>query len=81
VQTAQVAAAGPLAAAGLGVTIIPSNVVPLGLDAAIRPLQPPPMRQLVAFTRQDWPPLAGAFLQALQAQSWLPRPGAATVVP
>jgi DNA-binding transcriptional LysR family regulator len=81
VQTAQVAAAGPLAAAGLGVTIIPSNVVPQGLDAAVRTLEPPLMRQLVAFTRQDWPPLAEAFLHALQAQSWRPRPGAATVVP
>jgi len=81
VQTAQVAAAGHLAAAGLGVTIIPDNVVPHDLDAAIRSLQPPLVRQLVAFTRRDWPPLAESFLQALQAQSWLPRPGAATVIP
>jgi DNA-binding transcriptional LysR family regulator len=81
VQTAQVAAAGPLAAAGLGVTIIPSNVVPQGLDAAIRSLEPPLIRQLVAFTRQDWPPLAEAFLRALQAQSWKPRPDAATIIP
>jgi DNA-binding transcriptional LysR family regulator len=81
VQTAQVAAAGHLAAAGLGVTIVPGNVVPHDLDAAIRSLQPPLMRQLVAFTRQDWPPLAESFLYALQAQSWLPRPRAATIVP
>jgi len=81
VQTAQVAAAGPLAAAGLGVTLIPGNVVPQGLDATIRSLEPPLIRQLVAFTRQDWPPLAEAFLQALQAQSWRPRPGAATIIP
>jgi len=81
VQTAQVAAAGPLAAAGLGVTIIPSNVVPQGLDAAIRSLEPPLIRQLVAFTRQDWPPLAEAFLRALQAQPWRPRPDAATIIP
>ena len=81
VQTGQVAAAGHLAAAGLGVTIIPSNVVPQGLDAAIRSLEPPLMRQLVAFTRQDWPPLSESFLRALQAQSWLAGPGAATVIP
>ena len=79
-QTAQIAAAGPLAAAGLGVTIIPSNAVPQGLDAAIRSLEPPLIRQLVAFTRQDWPPLAEAFLRALQAQSWRPRPDAATII-
>lgn len=81
VQTAQVAAAGPLAAAGLGVTLIPSNVVPQGLDAAIRSLEPPLIRQLVAFTRQDWPPLAESFLRALQAQPWRPRPDAATIIP
>jgi len=78
---AQVAAAGHLAAAGLGVTLIPGNVVPQGLDATIRSLEPPLIRQLVAFTRQDWPPLAEAFLGALQAQSWRPRPGAATIIP
>ncbi|MGW0694928.1 LysR family transcriptional regulator [Streptomyces sp. NPDC002738] len=81
VQTSQVAAAGHLAAAGLGVTIIPGNVLPQGLDAAIRSVEPPLMRQLVAFTRQDWPPLAAAFLQALQAQPWLPKPATATVIP
>jgi DNA-binding transcriptional LysR family regulator len=81
VQTAQVAAAGPLAAAGLGVTLIPSNVVPQGLDAIILSLDPPLIRQLVAFTRQDWPPLAEAFLRALQAQPWRPRPDAATIIP
>jgi DNA-binding transcriptional LysR family regulator len=80
VQTGQVAAAGHLAAAGLGVTIIPSNVVPAGLNAAIRRLKPPLARQLVAFTRQDWSPLAAAFLEVLQAQAWQRRPRSATVV-
>jgi DNA-binding transcriptional LysR family regulator len=80
VQTGQVAAAGHLAAAGLGVTIIPSNVVPIGLSAAIRSLKPPLARQLVAFTRQDWSPLAAAFLEVLQAQAWHRRPASATVV-
>jgi DNA-binding transcriptional LysR family regulator len=80
VQTGQVAAAGHLAAAGLGVTIIPSNVVPTGLGAAVRSLKPPLARQLVAFTRQDWSPLAAAFLEVLQAQAWPRRPASATVV-
>jgi DNA-binding transcriptional LysR family regulator len=80
VETGQVAAAGHLAAAGLGVTIIPSNVVPPGLNAAIRSLKPPLARQIVAFTRQDWSPLAAAFLEVLQAQSWQRRPASATVV-
>lgn len=80
VQTGQVAAAGHLAAAGLGVTIIPSNVVPAGINAAVRSLKPPLARQLVAFTRQDWSPLAAAFLEVLRAQAWHRRPASATVV-
>ena len=80
VETGQVAAAGHLAAAGLGVTIIPSNVVPPGLNAAIRSLKPPLARQLVAFTRQEWSPLAAAFLEVLQAQAWQRRPASATVI-
>jgi DNA-binding transcriptional LysR family regulator len=80
VQTGQVAAAAHLAAAGLGVTVLPSNVVPHGLNATIRRLQSPLIRQLVAFARQDWTPLARAFLDVLQAQAWQSRPRAATVV-
>jgi DNA-binding transcriptional LysR family regulator len=80
IQTGQVAAAGHLAAAGLGVTIIPRNVVPTDLGAAIRSLKPPLARQLAAFTRQDWSPLAAAFLQVLRDQTWQRRPPSATVV-
>jgi DNA-binding transcriptional LysR family regulator len=80
VETGQVAAAGHLVAAGLGVTIIPSNVVPPGINAAIRRLKPPLARRLVAFTRQDWSPLAAAFLEVLQAQAWQRRPASAIVV-
>src|SRR3954447_22743420 len=81
VQTGQVAAAAPLAAAGLGVTLVPSNVVPRGLDAAARRLKSPVVRRLVAFTRQDWPPLSEAFLDVLRVQSWQRRPRSAIVVP
>jgi DNA-binding transcriptional LysR family regulator len=80
IETGQVAAAPHLAAAGLGVTIIPNNVIPHGLNAAIRSLKPPLARQLVAYTRQDWSPLATAFLNVLQAQTWHPRPPSATDV-
>jgi DNA-binding transcriptional LysR family regulator len=81
VETGQVAAAAHLAAAGLGVTLVPNNVVPTGLNAAIRSLESPLVRQLVAFTRREWSPLAEAFLEVLQAQRWEPRPPSATVVP
>jgi len=80
VQTSQVAAAAHLSAAGLGVTIVPGNVVPHGLGAAVRALRPPLARQLVAFTRQDRTPLADAFLDVLRAQSWQHRPRSPAVV-
>ncbi|HUE60583.1 MAG TPA: LysR family transcriptional regulator [Acidimicrobiales bacterium] len=80
VQTGQVAAAAHLAAAGFGVTLVPSNVVPHELNATIRRLKSPVVRQLVAFARRDWTPLARAFLEVLQAQSWHRRPPSATVV-
>jgi DNA-binding transcriptional LysR family regulator len=79
VQTGQVAAAAHLAAAGFGVTLIPNNVVPHGLNATIRSLKPPVARQLAAFARQDWSPLALAFLDVLQAQSWHHRPRSSIV--
>jgi DNA-binding transcriptional LysR family regulator len=80
VQTGQVVAAVHLAAAGFGVTLLPSNVVPLGLNATIRSLKSPVVRELVAFARQDWSPLAEAFLDVLQTQAWTSRPRSATVV-
>jgi DNA-binding transcriptional LysR family regulator len=81
VQTTQVAAASHLAAAGLGVTLIPDNTVPAGLRAATRSLQPPLVRKLFAYTRSDWPPLAGAFLDALKRLPWPTKPANAYAIP
>jgi DNA-binding transcriptional LysR family regulator len=64
-QTGQVAAAAHLAACSLGVTIVPSNVLPRGLDAGVRSLKSP---------------LAEAFLEALVALPWGQRPHSATLV-
>src|SRR5258707_2973440 len=79
-QAGQVAAAAHLAACSLGVTIVPSNVLPRGLDASVRSLKSPLVRQLVAFTRRSWSPLAEAFLEALVAMPWEQRPHSPTVV-
>jgi DNA-binding transcriptional LysR family regulator len=80
VQTTQVAAASHLAAAGLGVTLIPENVVPAGLDAATRYVKPPLVRKLFVYTRSEWPPLATTFVEALQRLRWPTKPGNATVI-
>ncbi|SPM41946.1 DNA-binding transcriptional regulator, LysR family [Mycobacterium numidiamassiliense] len=81
VQTTQTAAASHLAAAGLGVTLIPDNVVPAGLLAATRHVQPPLIRKLFAYTRSEWPPLAATFVEALQCLRWPTKPRGATVIP
>jgi DNA-binding transcriptional LysR family regulator len=80
VQTGQVVAAAHLAAAGLGITLLPNNVVPNGLNASVLRLKSPVVRELVAFVRREWTPIALAFLDILQTQSWSGRPRSATVV-
>jgi DNA-binding transcriptional LysR family regulator len=81
VQTTQVAAASHLAAAGLGVTLIPDNVAPAGLRAATRHVEPPLIRKLFAYTRSQWSPMATAFAEALQRLHWPTKPDGATVIP
>jgi DNA-binding transcriptional LysR family regulator len=81
VQTSQVAAASHLAAAGLGVTLIPENVAPAGLHAATLHVKPPLMRKLFVYTRSEWPPLATTFVEALQRLRWPTKPAKATVIP
>lgn len=78
VRTGQVAAAAHLAAAGLGVAMVPSNVVPAGIDA--RRLRSPVARELVAYTRREWSPAALAFLDVLRARPWGRRSRNATVI-
>jgi DNA-binding transcriptional LysR family regulator len=80
VQTGQVVAAAHLAAAGFGVTLVPSNVVPQELKGTTCRLRSPPVRQLVAFARQSWTPFTAAFLDVLQPQTWHRRPASGTVL-
>jgi DNA-binding transcriptional LysR family regulator len=79
-HTGQVAAAPQLAAAGLGIALIPENIVPDGLETLVRRLKSPIVRQVVAFSRRDWSPLAEAFLDVLREQPWQTRPRQATVI-
>jgi DNA-binding transcriptional LysR family regulator len=81
VQTTQVAAASHLAAAGLGVTLIPDNVAPAGLHAATLHVKPPLIRKLFAYTRSEWSPLATTFVEALQRLRWPTKPDNATIIP
>jgi DNA-binding transcriptional LysR family regulator len=70
ISTAQVEAAVRLAAAGLGVAIVPANIVPRHLSGHVRSLDPPVYRVLCAYGRDDWSPQALALLRALEAEPW-----------
>jgi DNA-binding transcriptional LysR family regulator len=81
VQTSQVEAAARLAAAGLGPAIVPANAVPPDLDATVLPLDPPVGRELTAYSRHVFSPLAKAYLECLSEEDWNPRPERSLIVP
>ena len=74
VRTSQVVPAPLLAAAGLGPTLVPDNVVPAELRQLTRPLRPRIARRLVAYTRGTWSPVSRAFLDLLHQDPWPRRP-------
>jgi DNA-binding transcriptional LysR family regulator len=67
IRTAQIAAVPALAAAGLGPALVPVNIVAGPLRRSVRSLEPPRSRELCAFTRAEWSPLARAFLDLMTA--------------
>jgi DNA-binding transcriptional LysR family regulator len=80
VRTAQIAAAPALAAAGLGPALVPVNIVSGPLRRSARSLDPPRARELCAFTRDAWAPLARAFLDLVAEQPWPGRAARAIAV-
>jgi DNA-binding transcriptional LysR family regulator len=80
VRSAQIAGVAALAAAGLGPALVPINIVTSAVKTSVRTLDPPRARELCAFTRSDWSPLARAFLDVIAEQPWPQRqPGMAVV--
>jgi DNA-binding transcriptional LysR family regulator len=80
VRTPQIAGVAALAAAGLGPALVPVNIVTAPLRSAVRPLDPPRARELCAFTRAEFSPLARAFLDLVAEQPWARRePGTIAV--
>jgi DNA-binding transcriptional LysR family regulator len=74
VRTSQVAAAPSFAAAGIGPALVPEHIVPRALQHLVRPASPRPVRAVCAFARDDWTPLAQAFLDTLQSFPLGPKP-------
>jgi len=70
VRTAQIAAAPVLAAAGLGPALVPVSIIAGSQRRAVCALDPPRARELCAFTRSEWSPLARAFLDLLAEHPW-----------
>jgi DNA-binding transcriptional LysR family regulator len=82
IQTAQVEAAARLAAAGLGPALVPSDALPVDLEAAALPLDPPLGRELAAYARDRFTPLADAYVQLLRDDvRWIPEPAGLVSVP
>ncbi|MFB9908749.1 LysR family transcriptional regulator [Allokutzneria oryzae] len=69
VRTEQTAAAPILAAAGLGPTLAPANVIPPHFDGHVLRPEPPIRRALAAYTRGAPDPLTGAFIETLAANA------------
>jgi DNA-binding transcriptional LysR family regulator len=65
VRTHHTATAAQLAAAGLGPTLIPENVVEPGFTGVLLRADPPVRRELVAFSRERPSPLVAAFTDVL----------------
>jgi DNA-binding transcriptional LysR family regulator len=81
VLTSQVETAARLAAAGVGPTLVPENVIPDGLDAALLRVEPPLGRELTVYAREQWGPLGGAFVDLMAQTRWAKPPRGALVVP
>lgn len=73
-RTGQAEAAVRLAASGLGVAMVPLNVVPEPLTATVHHLHPPVVRELAAYARTHFAPAAEAFAAVVASGSGPPRP-------
>ena len=81
VLTSQVETAARLAAAGVGPTLVPENVIPDGLQGAMLRVDPPLGRELTVYAREQWGPLGGAFVDLMAETRWAKPPRGALVVP
>jgi DNA-binding transcriptional LysR family regulator len=78
-RTGQAEAAVRLAASGLGVAMVPINIVPEQLAGISRRLRQPVIRELTAYTRTQFSPAAEAFAASAAAAYGPPRPARAIV--
>ncbi|NQX17019.1 LysR family transcriptional regulator [Rathayibacter sp. VKM Ac-2857] len=73
-RTPQTAAVPRFAAAGVGLGLVPRNVLDGGFRGAVLPLEPARTRAVRAFTRADPDPLVAAFIETVLAHADLAGP-------
>ena len=73
VRTSQAEGAVRLAAAGLGIALVPDNIVLPGVDCGVLRLAPRLIRDISVYARTDWSSTAAAFVDVLRADA-RPRP-------
>jgi DNA-binding transcriptional LysR family regulator len=74
VRTEQSSSALNLARAGLGITLVPGNVIPPNFDGSLAEPRPPVQRPLSVYTRTRPDPITAAFIAAI-ADEALVNPG------
>jgi DNA-binding transcriptional LysR family regulator len=73
VRTSQAEGAVRLAAAGLGIALVPDNVVLSGVDCAVLAIEPRVVRDIAVYARVPLSPTADAFVDVVRAAA-KPRP-------
>lgn len=67
VRTSQAEGAVRLAAVGVGIALVPDNIVSPGIDCAVLRFRPRLIRDVAVYARSDWSPTAAAFVEVLKS--------------
>jgi DNA-binding transcriptional LysR family regulator len=67
VRTSQAEGAVRLAAVGVGIALVPDNIVSPGIDCAVLRFRPRLIRDVAVYARSDWSPTASAFVDVLRS--------------
>ena len=79
VRISQAEGAVRLAAAGLGLALVPDNIVLPAVDCVVLRLSPRLIRDIAVYARTDWSPTAAAFVEVLRSDA-RPRPPKAVAI-
>ena len=58
-----------LAAAGVGLALVPDNIVLPAVDCVVLRLEPRLIREIGVYARTDWSPTAAAFVDVLRSDA------------